>query len=117
MALMANVILIFISGISVKQHWSPASGSSGIHKKTGQAFTRNGLWRICSGNLGNAGTRACTIIASIIEYMFFVNSGSEAVEGALKLAKRFTGRHEIISFKMPITAALRFLLVFVEIWS
>jgi acetylornithine/succinyldiaminopimelate/putrescine aminotransferase len=28
-----------------------------------------------------------------------VNSGSEAVEGALKLAKRFTGRSRIISFK------------------
>ncbi|MFI5164015.1 MAG: aspartate aminotransferase family protein [Bacteroidia bacterium] len=31
--------------------------------------------------------------------VYFVNSGSEAVEGALKLAKRFTGRTEIISFK------------------
>lgn len=30
---------------------------------------------------------------------YLVNSGSEAVEGALKLAKRFTGRSEIISFK------------------
>jgi acetylornithine/N-succinyldiaminopimelate aminotransferase len=30
---------------------------------------------------------------------FFVNSGSEAVEGALKLAKRFTGKSRIISFK------------------
>lgn len=30
---------------------------------------------------------------------YFVNSGSEAVEGALKLAKRYTGRHEIIAFK------------------
>ena len=29
---------------------------------------------------------------------FFVNSGSEAVEGAIKLAKRFTGRTEIIAF-------------------
>lgn len=29
---------------------------------------------------------------------FFVNSGSEAVEGALKLAKRYTGRAEIVSF-------------------
>lgn len=29
---------------------------------------------------------------------YFVNSGSEANEGALKLAKRFTGRGEIISF-------------------
>ncbi|MDO9187262.1 MAG: aspartate aminotransferase family protein [Bacteroidia bacterium] len=30
---------------------------------------------------------------------YFVNSGSEAIEGAMKLAKRFTGRTEIISFK------------------
>ncbi len=30
---------------------------------------------------------------------FFVNSGSEAVEGALKLAKRYTGKTEIISAK------------------
>jgi acetylornithine/succinyldiaminopimelate/putrescine aminotransferase len=31
--------------------------------------------------------------------IFFVNSGSEATEGALKLAKRYTGRGELISFK------------------
>ncbi|MDQ3048569.1 MAG: aspartate aminotransferase family protein [Bacteroidota bacterium] len=31
--------------------------------------------------------------------VYFVNSGSEAIEGAMKLAKRFTGRSEIISFK------------------
>ncbi len=31
--------------------------------------------------------------------VYFVNSGAEAVEGALKLAKRFTGRTEIIAFK------------------
>ena len=30
---------------------------------------------------------------------YFVNSGSEAVEGSLKLAKRFTGRSEIMAFK------------------
>lgn len=31
--------------------------------------------------------------------VYFVNSGSEAVEGAVKLAKRFSGRTEIITFK------------------
>lgn len=30
---------------------------------------------------------------------YFTNSGAEAVEGALKLAKRYTGRTEIIAFK------------------
>ena len=34
-----------------------------------------------------------------LENCYFVNSGSEAVEGALKLAKRFTGRSRIISFR------------------
>ena len=31
--------------------------------------------------------------------VFFVNSGAEAVEGALKLAKRYTGRAEMLSFR------------------
>lgn len=31
--------------------------------------------------------------------VYFVNSGSEAIEGAMKLAKRYTGRTEVISFK------------------
>lgn len=34
-----------------------------------------------------------------IDAVYFVNSGTEATEGALKLAKRFTGRTELISAK------------------
>ena len=38
-------------------------------------------------------------LPSKLSSVFFVNSGSEAIEGALKLAKRVSGRTEIISFK------------------
>ena len=34
-----------------------------------------------------------------LDTVFFVNSGSEAVEGSLKLAKKFTGRSKLLSFK------------------
>jgi acetylornithine/N-succinyldiaminopimelate aminotransferase len=40
-----------------------------------------------------------SILPDSLSSCYFVNSGSEAVEGALKLAKRFTGRSRIISFK------------------
>ena len=38
-------------------------------------------------------------LPTTLSSIYFVNSGSEAIEGAMKLAKRFTGRTEIISFK------------------
>ena len=34
-----------------------------------------------------------------LQSVYFTNSGTEAVEGAIKLAKRFTGRREIIAFQ------------------
>jgi acetylornithine/succinyldiaminopimelate/putrescine aminotransferase len=40
-----------------------------------------------------------TLLPSSLDCCYFVNSGTEANEGALKLAKRYTGRTEIISFK------------------
>ncbi len=38
-------------------------------------------------------------LPSSLDSVYFVNSGSEAIEGALKLAKRITGRTEMIGFK------------------
>ena len=43
--------------------------------------------------------RLAELLPSSLENCYFVNSGSEAVEGALKLAKKFTGRSRIIYFR------------------
>jgi acetylornithine/N-succinyldiaminopimelate aminotransferase len=43
--------------------------------------------------------RLAEILPPALDTCYFVNSGSEAVEGALKLAKRYTGRSRIISFR------------------
>jgi acetylornithine/succinyldiaminopimelate/putrescine aminotransferase len=40
-----------------------------------------------------------TLLPSSLNCTYLVNSGTEANEGALKLAKRYTGRTEIISFR------------------
>jgi len=39
----------------------------------------------------------CKTLPDPLEVTYFVNSGSEAAEGALKLAKRYTGRFQMIS--------------------
>jgi acetylornithine/succinyldiaminopimelate/putrescine aminotransferase len=43
--------------------------------------------------------RLTELLPPALNSCYFVNSGSEAVEGALKLAKRYTGKSRIISFK------------------
>ena len=43
--------------------------------------------------------RIASLLPGGLESVYFVNSGAEAVEGALKLAKRFTGRTELISMR------------------
>jgi acetylornithine/N-succinyldiaminopimelate aminotransferase len=39
----------------------------------------------------------CDVLPSTLNAVYFTNSGTEATEGAMKLAKRFTGKSEIIS--------------------
>ncbi|SDE58540.1 aspartate aminotransferase family protein [Riemerella columbipharyngis] len=45
----------------------------------------------------------CKLLAEVtpepLEVTYLVNSGAEAIDGALKLAKRYTGREKIVSFK------------------
>ncbi len=44
-------------------------------------------------------TRLAGLLPAGLDQVFLVNSGSEAVEGALKLAKRYTGRTELVGFQ------------------
>lgn len=39
----------------------------------------------------------CDNLAQTLNSVYYVNSGSEAIEGAMKLAKRYTGRSEIVA--------------------
>ncbi|MDF2430701.1 MAG: acetylornithine/N-succinyldiaminopimelate aminotransferase [Mucilaginibacter sp.] len=39
-----------------------------------------------------------SLLPPTLQSVYFTNSGAEAVEGALKLAKRFTGRQQIMAF-------------------
>ena len=43
--------------------------------------------------------KLATLLPANLSSIYLVNSGSEAIEGAMKLAKRFTGRSEIIACK------------------
>jgi acetylornithine/succinyldiaminopimelate/putrescine aminotransferase len=43
--------------------------------------------------------RLTSLLPAALDSCYFVNSGSEAVEGAMKLAKRYTGKSRIVSFK------------------
>lgn len=43
--------------------------------------------------------KLCSLLPDNLDTVFYVNSGSEAIEGALKLAKKYTKRHEIVAFK------------------
>ena len=43
--------------------------------------------------------RLASLLPGGLESVYFVNSGAEAVEGAMKLAKRFTGRTGIVSMR------------------
>jgi acetylornithine/succinyldiaminopimelate/putrescine aminotransferase len=39
-----------------------------------------------------------SLLPADLQSVYFTNSGTEAVEGALKLAKRFTGRQQVVAF-------------------
>ena len=46
-----------------------------------------------------AAAKLTALLPSSLDCCYFVNSGAEAIEAAMKLVKRTTGRHQILSFE------------------
>jgi putrescine aminotransferase len=46
----------------------------------------------------NLAKELCTVLPKSLDNVFFVNSGSEAIDAALKLAKKYTGRPKVVAF-------------------
>ena len=93
-------LLDLISGISVSNvgHLHPTVVSA-IHTQLEKHMHLQVYGEYIQGVQVQLATALLEKLPKSFESVYFVNSGSEAVEGALKLAKRYTGRHEIISFK------------------
>jgi acetylornithine/N-succinyldiaminopimelate aminotransferase len=47
----------------------------------------------------NLADKLASLLPDSLDCSYFVNSGTEAVEASLKLAKRITGRHEVVAMK------------------
>jgi len=89
-----------ISGISVS---NLGHANSKINSAIKKQLDKHSYVMVYGEHIIAPQTEYATLLAKYLpeklSNVYFVNSGSEAVEGALKLARRFTGRTEIIAFK------------------
>lgn len=91
--------LDLISGIAVSNlgHSNPAIVNAVIDQvKTNMHTMVYGEYVL--GPQVRLASALANILPDSLSSVYFVNSGSEAVEGAIKLVKRFTGRSKIVSF-------------------
>lgn len=94
-----KIYIDLISGISVSNlgHGHPA-----IKKAIAEQTERNLHVMVYGEFIQSPQTALAKELVSILpdhlHSIYYVNSGAEATEAALKLAKRYTGRHELISF-------------------
>jgi acetylornithine/N-succinyldiaminopimelate aminotransferase len=89
-----------VSGISVSNvgHRHPAVIRT-IHDQLEKYLHVNVYGEFIQSPQNRLAEKLAGILPDTLDAVYFVNSGSEAVEGAIKLAKRYTGRTEVISFK------------------
>ncbi|RDC64174.1 aspartate aminotransferase family protein [Adhaeribacter pallidiroseus] len=91
--------LDLISGIGVSNvgHRHPEVIAA-IHKQLDKYLHLMVYGEVVQGPQVQLSAQLVKTLPSHLNNVYLVNSGSEAVEGALKLAKRYTGRTELISF-------------------
>lgn len=90
----------FISGIGVSSygHGNPAIIEA-IKNQAGQHLHLMVYGEYIQQPQVALAEKLCTLLPSSLQSVYFVNSGSEATEGAMKLAKRVTGRSTVIAAK------------------
>jgi acetylornithine/succinyldiaminopimelate/putrescine aminotransferase len=92
-------LIDLVSGIAVSNtgHRHPKVLAA-IHNQLDKYLHLNVYGEFIQSPQVQLAARLAGLLPEKLDSVYFVNSGSEAIEGALKLAKRFTGRSEIISF-------------------
>lgn len=93
-------ILDLISGVSVSNtgHRHPAVMAA-LNKQAGKYMHLMVYGEVIQSPQVQYAARLASLLPPSLESVYFVNSGSEAIEGAIKLARRYTGRNEIIYFR------------------
>lgn len=91
--------LDLISGISVSNlgHGYPAVKRA-IQKQLNKYLHLMVYGEIIQSPQVQLARKLASVLPDNLQMVYYVNSGSEAIEGAVKLAKRFTGRYETVSF-------------------
>ena len=88
----------FVAGISVSNigHRHPEVIAA-IHNQADHYLHLNVYGEFIQSPQVQLAKAIVSFLPESLNSVYFVNSGSEAVEGAIKLSKRFTGRTEIIA--------------------
>ena len=89
----------FVSGISVSNigHRHPAVLEA-IHKQLDHYLHLNVYGEFIQSPQVILAKSLVSFLPENLNSVYLVNSGSEAIEGAIKLSKRFTGRTEVVAF-------------------
>ncbi|MEO0472312.1 MAG: aspartate aminotransferase family protein, partial [Bacteroidota bacterium] len=93
-------VIDFISGICVSNlgHNDPDIRAA-IHAQTDRYLHPNVYGEVIMTPQVSYAKRLCGALGEPFDAVYFGNSGAESIEGALKVAKKFTGRGELIAFE------------------